>query len=448
MSVLEKLNYKITYNPISYDYSETVLKTIEEMYYVAQKGKAVGLKQLERAIKKYPKIPTLHQYLSIWYRVNGKLEKSREVNEKLYKLFPDYLHGKVMVANHYLNEGEYDKVLEIFDKGFDLKNIYPARDVFHFSEQKAVSSLAFEYFLEKGEEEQYQYHYEILKEILEEEEMFFYDMLLQIKMNNMEGAGVRKGKEEPVTTEEEKPKFNHEKEMSYLYQETFVSEQEIDAILALPRETLIQDLETALKDTRRRYSYLKETDSAPYLAIAATSLLKDLKSEASLSVVLDIASEGEDFIEYWFDDFITEGFWHIIYELGKNSIDTLFRFLRQEDLYTFSISAISNAIFYKAFENPDVKTEILKEYHALLEFYYAQSDEVQDTNRNAVIISDVSNLHGKESLELIKAFYDREIVDETYIDYDDVIYEMNLEKIEHHLEKLSHTKELLDWYGE
>lgn len=448
MNALEKLNYKITYDPINTnEYSEPILNLLEEMYYVAQKGKAVGLKQLERAIKKYPKIPTLRHYLSVWYRINDREEKSREVSEKLYKLFPDYLHGKAMVAEHYLNEGEYDKVLEIFDKGFDLKNIYPARDVFHFSEQKAVSSLAFEYFLKKGEEEQYQYHYEILKEILDEDEMFYYDLkILEERMSDLKGLGL--GKEEPVTTEEEKPKFNHEKEMSYLYQETFVSEQEIDAILALPRETLIQDLETALKDTRRRYSYLKETDSAPYLAIAATSLLKDLKSESSLSIVLDIASEGEDFIEYWFDDFITEGFWHIIYELGKNSIDTLFRFLRQEDLYTFSISAISNAIFYKAFENPDVKTEILKEYHALLEFYYAQSDEEQDANRNAVIISDVSNLHGKESLELIKAFYDREIVDETYIDYDDVIYEMNLEKIEHHLEKLSHTKELLDWYGE
>ena len=53
------------------------------------------------------------------------------------------------IAEYFLKEGKLEEVEKIFDGKFNLKQLYPERDVFHVSEATAFMSLCGRYFLRK-----------------------------------------------------------------------------------------------------------------------------------------------------------------------------------------------------------------------------------------------------------------------------------------------------------
>ncbi|MCK4763860.1 MAG: hypothetical protein KAW12_16780 [Candidatus Aminicenantes bacterium] len=90
--------------------------------------------RLEKLKAKYPGVPQIYNLLGQAYSAIGDIVKANEISRENYLLHPDYLFAKTNYAETFIGSGQYEKIAEIFDNKFDLKLLYPHRDVFHFSE--------------------------------------------------------------------------------------------------------------------------------------------------------------------------------------------------------------------------------------------------------------------------------------------------------------------------
>jgi hypothetical protein len=68
-----------------------------------------------------------------------------------YEKNPQYLFARLGIAELHLRRGEVDRFEEVMDKKFDLKLMFPHRDVFHISEYVSFSALMIKYFIHKRE---------------------------------------------------------------------------------------------------------------------------------------------------------------------------------------------------------------------------------------------------------------------------------------------------------
>jgi tetratricopeptide (TPR) repeat protein len=96
--------------------------------------------------EKYPKVREAYNYLSVVYSSQGKKELATNLMHETYDKLPDYFFGKVNKAFHYINQGEHEKVKEIFPS-FDLNEILPKREKFHASEVVSFMAVLGRYYL-------------------------------------------------------------------------------------------------------------------------------------------------------------------------------------------------------------------------------------------------------------------------------------------------------------
>ncbi len=162
------VNYKITYDAIvEPNFSrlpEQVKSRIAEIHKVLKTESAGSvIPELIELIKKYPNVPVLHNFLCVAYSATEQMDKLEEVAMQLYKNFPDYLFGRLNYANICMMRREYEKIPEIFDHTFDLRQLYPDRDEFHISEFVTFMGIVGEYYFYNGNRDQAQKIYELLK---------------------------------------------------------------------------------------------------------------------------------------------------------------------------------------------------------------------------------------------------------------------------------------------
>jgi hypothetical protein len=114
-----------------------------------------------------------------------------------------------------------------------------------------------------------------------------------------------------------RPGFIH-KEIDWLYENNLrIDKEKLKAILSLPYESLVSDLKLVLKDTIYRYEYFRDladkhekwSDDLLNFPLYALYLLGELKAGEALNDVLETFRQGEEFIEFWYGDFMIDHFW-------------------------------------------------------------------------------------------------------------------------------------------
>jgi len=122
----------------------------------------------------------------------------------------------------------------------------------------------------------------------------------------------------PLSKQTAPPVFAHV-EINQLYQNGLqIPVYKLKEILALPRETVIADLEKVLLDAVDRYQFFKvsgreeETHNFPLHAIC---LLGQLHAENSLPSILQLFENNGELLEFWFGDHLTETLWLPVYLL-------------------------------------------------------------------------------------------------------------------------------------
>ena len=98
-----------------------------------------GLLQLK---KKYPDLPVLYNYLAIAYQRSQQLDKYKEIIHDTMKLFPDYLFGKITLAEYHFDRNNHSEVRKIFKNKLEIHHHFPAsRTIYHISEVRSFYSI-------------------------------------------------------------------------------------------------------------------------------------------------------------------------------------------------------------------------------------------------------------------------------------------------------------------
>lgn len=429
----KKIGYNIT----------TDLKLVDDQYAVTPKmsgllqryhemavgGKRSSVQKLLDAIEKYPQNPQLKNYLSVLYNQLGEHQKMYDVNKWIIAEHPNYLFGQLNLANeHYLKE-EYDMMPEVLGQDMELKALYPDRETFHLNEFTAFYKCAILYFIATDNLEQAEIRNELLQQLAPDspDTEMVMRFVLTARMSkglerfkNEQKAGISvETKTQEINTITQSPKFHHV-EINELYNKgLYLEKEKIESILALPRPSLIEDLELVLKDSITRYSYFDKRyeeeewdEETMSFAIHAFFLLGELRASESLNSIFEVLSQSNEYLELYFGDFLTEVLWEPMLKIAGNNLDACKAFMFRPGIQLYARGAFVTMAGQVALQQPERKKEVLKWFSELLEFYLSCSldENIVDSELMAFIICDLIYIEGEELMPLIESAFDKNIV--------------------------------------
>lgn len=443
----KEYNYEIVDDPDYFDKENAVTpelkKELNTIYFDIQKKKKKVIEKLLKLIEKHPANPQLKNYLCIAYKIQGKLEKSYEVNQWIVKEHPNYLFGKLNIAAEHLENGEYDKVKEALGGAFDIQELYPDRKVFHIGEVLGFNKMAIHYFLKIDNIEAAKARLDIMERLApdhpdsQEIGKYYFSYLTQKGLKKIEE--MRKGAIDVVANRKltrkqtkKAPRFEN-KEIEFLYQHSLeIDPLLLDSVIKLPRESVIRDLENVLIDSIARYDYFCRIEEKGEFSegtfafpIHALFLLAELRSEESLDIIIEFCSQNFEFLEFWLGSHVTESLPEIFYFIGSNQLDKLKSFVKQPNIYTYVRTAISTTVSQIVFHQPNRRQEVLEWYDDVFKFFLNANlkDNVIDTDTISLMVSDADEVRLTELLPLIEELYNKEYVTEDISDSFQVIKE-------------------------
>ncbi len=149
------VSYEITDEPMEEEDAEptppTFAADVEGLYDHLRDAPASTVGRLEVLVQRYPKIPSLKNWLSVAYIAAGRVAEADAVADVLVRDHPGYLFGRLAVADRHLRAGDLDRVPEPLGGHLDLKLIYPHRTRFHVSEAVGLWRLVGELCLRRGD---------------------------------------------------------------------------------------------------------------------------------------------------------------------------------------------------------------------------------------------------------------------------------------------------------
>lgn len=318
ISLEKELGFRVTLNTsilnVKYGITPEISVEIEEAHSLLLNNKKGVIDKLLKYIEMYPHVPHFKNYLSVAYMRNNEEKKSWFINDIILKEHPDYLFGKINLANKYIIENKYEKIPEIFGKDLQLKKIYPARKEFHELEFLSFTLIAIKYFLKAGNRDEAKRRMNLMEQIDSEDEKTHQAQLLvledgikqslDILKQDKKNLRIVKSKEYDKSVQTKRqPVFNH-KIIEELYCNDFgINHSIVNQILKLPRETIIEDLERVAMDSLYRFEYFYDkaeregwNEKKFTFPIHAFLLLGELKSEESLPVVLNLLQQGKNIL--------------------------------------------------------------------------------------------------------------------------------------------------------
>jgi hypothetical protein len=417
-----------------------------KIYDKVKKNKSGAIKELSVLIQKYPHLPQFMNLLTVLYSKQGNSSKSYELNRQLVEVYPDYLYGKINLANEYINKNQFEKVPGILGESMEIKVLYPNRKEFHVNEVVTFCKTAILYFTGIEDVESAELRLDILIELNKKFELDISDeisefarTLLAIKFKQgqkhllKQREKAREVKVVPVKVVEptdEKPRFIHE-----IVEQLYCNSMRIDhgllrQILLLPRETLISDLHKVIYDSIARFGYFfNETEWQPEtheFLNHAIILLTELKSEESLNVIFDVLRQDEEYLDYWFSDDLAGLIWEALYVFGFNHLDQFKSFLFEPNHYCFARAVISDAVSQIALHHPERKNEIIIWYQNLIKEILANKDneKIIDTDWVGFIVWDLLDINAVELLPIISELYVNNLASEDICgNYNEIVKE-------------------------
>jgi hypothetical protein len=159
-ALLHPRPFEITYDALPYDFytfSEEELQEIEKLHPLIKDLKTSNSQlkkvrdQLLQLIAQWPGNPTFRNFLANTYiRLNEKELADKTIIETFEQL-PEYFHAKIQYAQLLTRTGQPEKVMALFNHKYTLPDLFPERNVFHYSEAISFYSTMMDLFLIQGE---------------------------------------------------------------------------------------------------------------------------------------------------------------------------------------------------------------------------------------------------------------------------------------------------------
>ncbi len=373
------------------------------------KGSDRVIKKILRLIDKHPRNPQLKNYLSVAYSENGNFKKAREVNKWILTEHPDYLFGKLNQAAAFYEDQEYEKIPEILGEEMEIQALYPERNEFHLAEVTGFYKFAILYFTAIENPEAAKSRLEIMEKIAPDHpdtEFAKETIAAAYLKKNFEFMEKDKKVKIQVTPAQNNlppqttnpPTFANPVINRLYEKDLFIGQDLIREILALPRKSLITDLDKVINDALCRCEYFYNiidlegwNEDLMSFPIHAVFLLAELRAKESLPKVLDLFRQDKRFLDFWFGDHLTETLWEVIYYLGNNRLNDLLQFMKEPGLDTYAKSLVSNTVSQIPFHQPSRKEEVIGWYKEVFKFFISSKadNNVIDSELVGFLVSDV-----------------------------------------------------------
>jgi Uncharacterized protein conserved in bacteria len=409
----------------------------EELFYQlreqAIKGKRRIIEKLLKNIKKYPYEPSLKNYLYVAYKMKGREEEASKLLKKTIEIHPKYFFAKVSLAEEYLDKGEPEKVPEVLGESLKLEILCPDQKIFHITEVTAFCSVVILYFIEIKEWKKAEYQLKILKQVGASDAYERMELRLQhaVLANSLERMRTNVKQEIVVDSypiisyrsTEKPPVLQHELLRAfYQYSGKDFPAELIDQVIALPRESLIEDLNLIIEDSICRFDWFtknyksynaqEQEFSTHGLYFAAA-----LKATDCLPTILKLLQQGEEGLSYWFGDELESIFFEPIYLLGESRLSELREFIITPHLFFTVRLVVAKSVAQIAFHQPERKAEIVSWFRGVLNYHLAHfNDEgIIDTRFLAWTVSYFSKFAGPEEIPLIEKLWNKGWIPEHYL---------------------------------
>lgn len=116
----------------------------------------------------YPNVPTIANYLSIAYMYSQQEDRHLALLLDTREQFPEYLFGKIALAEYYLNHQKHSHVPKTLERKFEIWQHCPNVKMFHVSEVRSFFSVVGTYFARCNQIARALYHYCMLVDIAPE----------------------------------------------------------------------------------------------------------------------------------------------------------------------------------------------------------------------------------------------------------------------------------------
>jgi tetratricopeptide (TPR) repeat protein len=136
-------------------------KLFEDLYLKIQEDPQKYLDALIQFCELHPTIPEVANLLTFAYLRLKKKKEAEELIEKTYLKHPDYLIARINYADQVLRLKKKELIPTIFNGCFDLNQLYPERETFHYSEFRGFMILMGFYHLEIGDKEKAEEYYQL-----------------------------------------------------------------------------------------------------------------------------------------------------------------------------------------------------------------------------------------------------------------------------------------------
>ncbi len=154
---LKLLSYEISYEPLAHakvrnpGFESGIENIRGQLFEDVHADPQTAIPLLEELLVRFPDEPMLLNWLATALQSAGEMDKAEAIALRNFQANPDYLFAKLNYLHIRLAKGDLEAVERVLDKKFDLKLLYPERNVFHVTEFMALAHLMVCYWVKKGE---------------------------------------------------------------------------------------------------------------------------------------------------------------------------------------------------------------------------------------------------------------------------------------------------------
>lgn len=416
----ELTGYKITAEPLLME-DEAVADAIDRFSPIDHKASLRLVRQLEKAIQRFPEEPKLKNFLFVHNLSLGLKTKALKIAQKTIVDHPDYFYGKISLAQHYLDEGQPDSARLYFDPEASLESYFPDRTSYHYSEYLNYQYALAKFDLLENPDFRKANDISILLEKVLPDHPIARQLNYELMVRRLEIVKERQAANKKVEVipqkgfekRKEKPSFHHEiMEELYNYGSGDLPIPIKESILALPPETATADIRAVLADSAHRFQYFynkyKEWQEAKLsFPIHALELLGAFKDTQALDLVLKLFREGDKYIEYWFAFDVQEYAVEPMYQIADRRFELMTAFWQEENVDPWGKICIQDVLL--KYVDEDIR--LLPQIRQYFQTYWAYCLEHKD-NANLIdtlwldsTLVAVRNLGGEDLLPLAKEMY-------------------------------------------
>lgn len=229
------------------------------------------------------------------------------------------------------------------------------------------------------------------------------------------------------------PTYNHNFVAELINYSEGLPKEKIDEGLALPRESFIEDLEKLLSDiqSRKEYYYNEVKDKSigdeHLLVRQIFNFLSILQAKQSLPKLIEVINEEEEFIDFWFGNFIEESYIaFIFYPLFKDNFDFLLEAILNKKSQLAVQGGLLNIAAQVAIKEPNRREDAIDFYINLIDFMLKQEVEdcILDDFEIDTLIHSILLMKGKELREKVLELYNKGLVSEMIAEKEELLREL------------------------